>query len=75
MPIEAGMSKQQGVLAVDEAQEIAIIQRTDVDAKVAKRSAAALGYLQDPFIELFVPLLERKSPIINRGKLQSSRGS
>jgi len=52
----------------DEAKEIAIIQQTDVDAKIAKRSAAALGYLTDPFIESFVPLLDRKSPIINRGK-------
>jgi len=61
-------SKQGEVGAGDEAAEIAIIQQTDVDAKIAKRSASALGYLQDPFIKLFVPLPERKSPIINRGK-------
>jgi hypothetical protein len=52
----------------DEKDEISIIQQTDVDAKVAKRSAAALGYLNDPFIADFVPAVERKSPIINRGK-------
>ena len=51
----------------DEKDEISIIQRTDVDAKVAKRSAAALGYLNDPFIADFVPAFDRKSPIINRG--------
>jgi hypothetical protein len=52
----------------DEATEIAIIQQTDVDAKSAKQSAAALGYLNNPFIESFVPLPDCKPPIINRGK-------
>ena len=61
------LSNKRGEPARDEA-EIAIIQQTDVDAKVAKRSAAALRYLNDPFIESFVPVLDRKSPIINRGK-------
>jgi hypothetical protein len=51
----------------DEKDEIAIIQQTDVDAKSAKRSAAALGYLNDPFIAEFVKVPDRKSPIINRG--------
>lgn len=51
----------------DDNDELSIIQQTDVDAKVAKRSAAALGYLDDPFISDFVTLFDRKSPIINRG--------
>jgi hypothetical protein len=51
----------------DETNEISIIQQTDVDAKLAKRSAAALGYLNDPFIEDFVRAFDRKPPIINRG--------
>jgi hypothetical protein len=51
----------------DEKDEIAIIQQTDVDAKSAKRSATALGYLNDPFIAEFVKIPDRKSPIINRG--------
>jgi hypothetical protein len=51
----------------DEKDELAIIQQTDVDAKVAKRSAAAFGYLNDPFIEEFVRSVDRKPPIINRG--------
>jgi hypothetical protein len=51
----------------DETNEISIIQQTDVDAKLAKRSAAALGYLNDPFIEDFVHAFDRKPPIINRG--------
>ena len=55
----------------DEKDELAIIQQTDVDAKMAKRSAAALGYLDDPFIEHFVKPFERKPPIINRGNLFS----
>ena len=52
----------------DERDEIAIIQQTDVDAKIAKRSAAALGYLNDPFIPNFVPTFDKKPPIINRGE-------
>lgn len=51
-----------------EKNEISIIQQTDVDAKIAKRSAAAVGYLNDPFIADFVPTFDRKAPIINRGK-------
>jgi hypothetical protein len=51
----------------DQKEELAIIQQTDVDAKVAKRSAAQLGYLSDPFISEFVKPFLRKSPIINRG--------
>ena len=62
------LSNKKDDAAHGESEEIAIIQQTDVDAKIAKRSAAALGYLKDPFIESFVPFLDRKSPIINRGK-------
>lgn len=51
----------------NEKDEIVIIQQTDVDAKSAKRSAAALGYLNDHFIADFVRVPDRKSPIINRG--------
>jgi hypothetical protein len=47
--------------------ELSIIQQTDVDAKIAKRSAAALGYLNDSFIADFVRTITRKPPIINRG--------
>ena len=54
-----------------ERDEISIIQQTDVDAKAAKRSAAAVGYLNDPFITEFVKFYDRKSPIINRGTLLS----
>ena len=50
-----------------ERNEISIIQQTDVDAKIAKRSAAGIGYINDPFIPEFVTLYDRKSPIINRG--------
>lgn len=32
------------------------------------RSAAALQYLQDPFVKLFVKRPIRRSPIINRGE-------
>jgi hypothetical protein len=55
------------VASRDEKDEIAIIQQTDGDAKSAKRSAATLGYLNDPFIPEFVKVHERKPPIINRG--------
>jgi hypothetical protein len=51
----------------DDKDEISIIQQTDVDAKFAKRSAAEIGYLRDPFVSDFVPSFDRKSPIINRG--------
>jgi hypothetical protein len=53
--------------------EISIIQQTDVDAKTAKRSAVATGYLKDPFIAQFVRIADRKAPIINRGILQKVR--
>jgi len=52
---------------MDQNNEILIIQQTDVDAKTAKRSAASLGYLNDPFIADFVRTAVRKPPIINRG--------
>jgi len=51
----------------DEKEELFIIQQTDVDAKVAKRSAVQLRYLTDPYIQEFVKPFVRKSPIINRG--------
>jgi len=53
--------------------ELSIIQQTDVDAKTAKRSAAALGYLNDPFIADFVRTITRKPPIINRGTFVRTR--
>jgi hypothetical protein len=54
---------------MDPNNELLVIQQTDVDAKTAKRSAAALGYLDDPFISLFVRSGDRKPPIINRGRV------
>jgi len=57
----------------DEKDELSIIQHTDVDAKIAKRSASALGYLDDPFIEYFVRAFDRRAPIINRGTLFYNR--
>jgi [phosphatase 2A protein]-leucine-carboxy methyltransferase len=56
---------------MDQNNEISIIQQTDVDAKTAKRSAASLGYLDDPFIADFVRTAVRKPPIINRGSRHS----
>lgn len=52
----------------EDKDEISIIQLTDGDAKVAKRSASQLRYLDDPFIAEFIRPFVRKSPIINRGK-------
>lgn len=47
-----------------------IVQQTDSDASVSRLSAVKLGYLEDPYSELFVPEnKERRFPIINRGPL------
>jgi hypothetical protein len=51
----------------NERDELSIIQKTDVDARVAKRSAVELRYLHDPFIAQFVHTFDCKSPLINRG--------
>jgi len=52
----------------------ATVQGTDTDAAVSRLSAVELGYLQDPFANLFVQAAPpgpsaRRLPIINRGKL------
>ncbi|KAI9710870.1 MAG: hypothetical protein M1812_007322 [Candelaria pacifica] len=45
-----------------------VVQQTDSDASVSRLSAVKLGYLDDPFSEIFVPEnKERRFPIINRG--------
>lgn len=45
-----------------------IVQQTDQDASVSRLSAVQLGYLDDPFAELFVTGQgQRRFPIINRG--------
>ncbi|KAK5657668.1 hypothetical protein OQA88_2740 [Cercophora sp. LCS_1] len=43
------------------------IQGTDNDAAQSRLSAVQLGYLQDPFAQLFSPPAPRRQPIINRG--------
>lgn len=55
------------------------MQQTDQDASVSRLSAVELGYLEDPFAELFVNegqqaqreggRTRRRFPIINRGKI------
>ena len=45
-----------------------IVQQTDVDASISRLSAVQLGYLDDPFAQLFVSSEPQKRfPIINRG--------
>ena len=46
-----------------------LVQHTDLDASVSRLSAVELGYMDDPFAELFVQSSEsqRRFPIINRG--------
>ncbi|KAI9760105.1 MAG: hypothetical protein M1835_000231 [Candelina submexicana] len=45
-----------------------IVQQTDSDASISRLSAVKLGYLEDPFSEIFVTQnKERRFPIINRG--------
>jgi [phosphatase 2A protein]-leucine-carboxy methyltransferase len=46
------------------------IQSTDTDAAVSRLSAVSLGYLDDPYAQLFVNGIgSRRLPIINRGSL------
>jgi len=46
------------------------IQSTDTDAAVSRLSAVSLGYLGDPYAQLFVSgAATRRLPIINRGSL------
>ncbi|KAI7890654.1 S-adenosyl-L-methionine-dependent methyltransferase [Mucor mucedo] len=44
-----------------------VVRGTNDDATVSRCSAVTLGYLQDPFVHLFVKKPVRRSPIINRG--------
>ncbi|KAI8987681.1 S-adenosyl-L-methionine-dependent methyltransferase [Mycotypha africana] len=44
-----------------------IIRGTNDDATVSRLSAVDVGYLEDPFVKLFVKRPDRRSPIINRG--------
>ncbi|KAI9281612.1 S-adenosyl-L-methionine-dependent methyltransferase [Sporodiniella umbellata] len=44
-----------------------IVRGTNDDATTSRLSAAALQYLQDPFVHCFVKKPVRRSPIINRG--------
>lgn len=54
----------------DEAAKNKIVQQTDHDASVSRLSAVQVGYLDDPFAELFVTGQgQRRFPIINRGPL------
>lgn len=43
------------------------VQHTNDDSVVSKRSAVIHGYIQDPFLRLFVKSKARRSPLINRG--------
>mmetsp|Transcript_7120 Transcript_7120/g.12499 ORF Transcript_7120/g.12499 Transcript_7120/m.12499 type:complete len:324 (+) Transcript_7120:301-1272(+) len=43
------------------------VQATSDDAAVSKLSAITKGYLDDPFLRLFVGKEARRSPLINRG--------
>ncbi|KAK6349957.1 carboxy methyl transferase for protein phosphatase 2A [Orbilia brochopaga] len=46
------------------------VQQTDMDALVSRCSAVSMGYLSDPFAELFLDTLtakDRRYPLINRG--------
>ena len=49
--------------------ETQIVAETADDAALSKLSAARLGYVNDPFIPMFVPSNrpQRRSPLINRG--------
>lgn len=44
-----------------------VVRGTNDDATISRMSAAALQYLQDPFVKFFVKKPIRRSPIINRG--------
>lgn len=43
------------------------VQHTNDDSVVSKRSAVIHGYIEDPFLRLFVKSKARRSPLINRG--------
>ncbi|KAK2739656.1 carboxy methyl transferase for protein phosphatase 2A [Myotisia sp. PD_48] len=46
-----------------------VVQETDNDASVSRRSAVELGYLHDPYAKLFTSDADvRRYPIINRGE-------
>lgn len=50
-----------------------IVQQTDQDASISRLSAVEVGYLDDPFAEVFASSKgQRRFPIINRGKKGSS---
>jgi [phosphatase 2A protein]-leucine-carboxy methyltransferase len=50
-----------------------IVQQTDRDASGSRMSAVSLGYLNDPFAEVFSPgPAVRRYPIINRGMFPRS---
>lgn len=50
------------------------VQATNDDASLCKRCAVQLGYWEDPYISLFVPKHERKTPEINRGYYARTKG-
>ncbi|GLH14386.1 Leucine carboxyl methyltransferase 1 [Gryllus bimaculatus] len=50
------------------------VQATNDDASLCKRCAVQLGYWDDPYISLFVPKYERKTPEINRGYYARTKG-
>ena len=53
----------------NKAAEDKIVQQTDQDASVSRLSAVEVGYLDDPFAQLFVSSKsQRRFPIINRGQ-------
>ncbi|KPI85467.1 hypothetical protein ABL78_5488 [Leptomonas seymouri] len=45
----------------------AMVQHTNDDSVVSKRSAVAHGYMRDRFLRCFVKKPSRRSPLINRG--------
>ncbi|KAF3907188.1 hypothetical protein ABW21_db0208909 [Orbilia brochopaga] len=51
------------------------VQQTDMDALVSRCSAVSMGYLSDPFAELFLDMLtakDRRYPLINRGEYEAT---
>uniref|UniRef100_A0A0A9W573 [phosphatase 2A protein]-leucine-carboxy methyltransferase n=1 Tax=Lygus hesperus TaxID=30085 RepID=A0A0A9W573_LYGHE len=45
----------------------ALVQHTNDDSVLSKRSAVATGYFEDHFVRYFVKKPSRRSPLINRG--------